>query len=93
MIYVLIYLIIGVVLQLAHYLMIQHYNISNTEKMDMTAELWGDDDIKAERFSDEVLDRICDGAPTIILNVVLWPLNVVMGAYFIIRLFSKTKKK
>ena len=93
MIYVLIYLIIGVVLLLTHYFLVSAYKISDKDKLDITAELWNDESLSSKNFDDDTIDKICNGVIQAVLNVTLWPMNIILGGFMIIRLYIMTHKK
>ena len=83
MIYILYYLIIGVILQLIGYLIRALYNVSDRDQVKFVGVVFNQD-VNNIIANDDTVDKICNSIPTMLINVVGWPVNVI----FLIILFA-----
>ena len=83
MIYILYYLIIGVILQLIGYLVRALYNMSDRDQVKFVGIVFNQD-VSTIITDDDAVDKICNSIPTMLINVVAWPVNVI----FLIILFA-----
>lgn len=80
LLYVLYYLIIGVVIQLLGYIGRAIKNMSDRDVVKVATLLTKEDDAK---FSDTDCYNIVNSAPVIIINVLIWPINIAITGYLI----------